>query len=229
MAVRPPFDGYEIRELGVSTNTVIHRHANIRKALQYALKTGILDTNPADRVERPKKNKFTGSVYNAEELEQLFALVKGKTIELGVILAAFYGLRRGEAVGLKWSAIDFVQKTITIRHTVTQMCIDGKSTLVEKDRTKTKSSFRTLPLVAPFEELLHKLKAEQERNKKLCGRMYCNDYSEYIYVNEMGELVKPGFITQHFPALLERNNLRHIRFHDLRHPNVKPETKEILS
>ena len=208
---------YEMRELGVSTNTIIHRHANIRKALQYALKTGIIDTNPADKVERPRKNKFTGSVYNAEELEQLFALVKGKTIEFGVILAAFYGLRRAEAVGLKWSAIDFNQKTITIRHTVTQICIDGKSTLVEKDRTKTKSSLRTLPLVAPFEELLHQMKAEQEQNKKRCGKMYCTDYSEYIYVNELGELVKPGFITQHFPAMLERNNMRRIRFHDLRH------------
>lgn len=208
---------YEMRELGVSSNTIIHRHANIRKALQYALKTGLIDSNPADRVERPRKNKFTGSIYNAEELEALFALVKGRTIELGVILAAFYGLRRAEAVGLKWSAIDFTQKTITIRHTVTQVCIDGKSTLVEKDRTKTKSSFRTLPLVAPFEALLLSIKEAQQQNRRLCGKQYCTKYTEYIYVNELGELVRPEYITQHFPAMLEKNNMRRIRFHDLRH------------
>jgi integrase len=208
---------YELRERGVTTNTVIRRHANIRKALQYAFKIGLIENNPADRVERPKKNHFSGSIYNGKELEQLFELTKDKPIELGVILAAFYGLRRSEAIGLKWSAIDFEQKTISIRHTVTQVCIDGKSTLVEKDRTKTKSSFRTLPLVPPFEELLHTLKARQDMNKKLCGRAYCKKDAEYIYVNDIGELVKPGYITQHFPNMLEKNDMRKIRFHDLRH------------
>jgi len=211
------FYSYELRERGVTTNTVIRRHANIRKALQYAFKIGLLENNPADRVERPKKNQFTGSVYNEKELEQLFELVRGKPIELGVILAAFYGLRRSEAVGLKWSAIDFEQKTLSIRHTVTQVSVDGKSTIVEKDRTKTKSSYRTLPLVPPFEELLRTLKTKQEQNRRLCGSMYCKKDAEYIYVNDIGELVKPGYITQNFPATLEKNGMRRIRFHDLRH------------
>jgi len=208
---------FEMKENKVKANTVIHRHANIRKALQYAFRIGLLDNNPADRVERPRKEKYTGSIYNAAELEELFAAVKGDPIELGVILAAFYGLRRSEVVGLKWNAIDFEQKTITIRHTVTQACVDGKSTVVEKDRTKTKSSHRTLPLVAPFEQLLRSLKVQQEANRQLCGSAYCTKYTEYIYVNELGELIKPGYITQHFPALLEKKNLRRIRFHDLRH------------
>jgi integrase len=211
------FYSSELRERGITTNTVIRRHANIRKALQYAFRIGLIDSNPADRVERPKKNQFVGSTYNEQELEQLFELVRGKPIELGVILAAFYGLRRGEAVGLKWSAIDFEQKTISIRHTVTQICVDGKSTVIVKDRAKTKSSFRTLPLVAPFEELLYTLKAQQEANRKLCGQMYCRDYMEYIYVNDIGERMKPGYITQHFPNLLEKNGFRRIRYHDLRH------------
>lgn len=208
---------YELTVRGVSANTVIHRHANIRKALQYAFKLGLIDSNPADRIERPKKEKFVGSVYEEDELNRLFEIVKGDPIELGVILGAFYGLRRSEAVGLKWDAIDFKKKTITIRHTVTQATIDGKSKIIQKDRTKTKSSYRSLPLVPPFEELLHRLKAQQELNQKLCGRSYCKKYTGYIYVNEIGELVKPGYITQHFPLVLQKNGLRKIRFHDLRH------------
>lgn len=202
---------------GVSANTVIHRHANIRKALQYAFKTGLLSSNPADRIERPKKQKFVGSIYDEHELEKLFQIVRGDPIELGVILAAFYGLRRSEVVGLKWDAIDFKKKTITIRHTVTQVTLNGKSTIIEKDRTKTKSSYRTLPLVPPFEELLHRLKLQQEQNRKLCGKSYNTEAEGYIYVNEIGELVKPGYITQHFPLILEKYGLRKIRFHDLRH------------
>lgn len=220
---------YELTVRGVSANTVIHRHANIRKALQYAFKLGLIDSNPADRIERPKKEKFVGSVYEEDELNRLFEIVKGDPIELGVILGAFYGLRRSEAVGLKWDAIDFKKKTITIRHTVTQATIDGKSKIIQKDRTKTKSSYRSLPLVPPFEELLHRLKAQQELNQKLCGRSYCKKYTGYIYVNEIGELVKPGYITQHFPLVLQKNGLRKIRFHDLRHPYVKPTTKKFAS
>ncbi len=208
---------YELMVRGVSANTVIHRHANIRKALQHAFKLGLIDTNPADRIERPKKEQFIGSVYEEDELNRLFEIVKGDPIELGVILGAFYGLRRSEAVGLKWDAIDFKKKTITIRHTVTQVTIDGKSKIIQKDRTKTKSSYRSLPLVPPFEELLHRLKAQQELNRKLCGKSYCRKYTGYIYVNEIGELVKPGYITQHFPLILQKNGMRKIRFHDLRH------------
>ncbi|MDR1002089.1 MAG: site-specific integrase [Oscillospiraceae bacterium] len=208
---------YEMKVRGISANTVIHRHANIRKALQYAFKIGLLSSNPADRIERPKKEDYIADFYNAAELEQLFQVVKDDPIELGVILAAFYGLRRSEAIGLKWSAIDFERKTITIRHIVTEATIDGKSVVVAKDRTKTKKSQRSLPLVPPFEALLLRLKVEQEQNRKLCGSAYYKDHAAYIYVNELGERVKPGYVTQHFPALLEKNGLRRIRFHDLRH------------
>ena len=216
---------YELTVRGVSANTVIHRHANIRKALQHAFKLGLIDSNPADRIERPKKEKFVGGFYEENELNHLFEVVRGDPIELGVILGAFYGLRRSEAVGLKWDAIDFKKKAITIRHTVTQATIDGKSKIIQKDRTKTKASYRSLPLVPPFEELLHRLKAEQELNRKLCGKSYCRKFADYIYVNEIGELVKPGYITQHFPLILQKNGMRKIRFHDLRHPYVKHTTK----
>lgn len=208
---------YEMRVNKLSANAVIHRHANIRKALQYAMKIGLIDSNPADLVERPKKGKYVGGYYNESELEQLFKAIKGDPLELAVIVAAFYGLRRSEVIGLKWDAIDFENKTVSIRHTVTQACVDRKSTVVQKDRTKTKSSYRTLPLVPPFERLLIQLKADQARNRKLCGRSYNTDYLDYIYVNEIGELIKPGYLTQHFPALLEKKGLKRIRFHDLRH------------
>ena len=79
------------------------------------------------------------------------------------------------------------------------------------------AEYRSLPLVPPFEELLHRLKAEQELNRKLCGKSYCRKFADYIYVNEIGELVKPGYITQHFPLILQKNGMRKIRFHDLRH------------
>lgn len=161
--------------------------------------------------------KFNTTIYNEKELDELFEVVKGKRIEFAVILGAFYGLRRSEVVGIKWDAIDFERKTFTIKHTVTQVTLDGKMTMIEKDRTKTKSSHRILPLVKPFEELLVRMKEEQAINRIVCGAAYCNDYSEYIYVNELGDLVKPNFITQNFAITLANSGLKKIRFHDLRH------------
>lgn len=75
-----------------------------------------------------------------------------------------------------------------------------------------------LSLVLPFEELLHRLKAQQDEYRKQCGRSYCTKYMDYIYVNEIGELIKPGYIIQHFPLVLKKNGMRVIRFHDLRTP-----------
>lgn len=144
-------------------------------------------------------------------------MFKGDPAEFGVIAAAFYGLRRSEILGLKWDAVDFDRKTITIRHTVTEATVDGKVQRVCDDSTKTKSSYRTLPLVEPFEKILLQMKAKQEENRQLCGNCYCQDYLEYVYVNEIGELIKPGYLTAHFPMVLKKHNMPRIRFHDLRH------------
>ena len=208
---------YEMNVNKVSANTVKHRHANIHKALSYAYKTDLIPSNPADKVELPTIDKYVGHFYNATQIEKLFKIFEGDPAEFGVIAASFYGLRRSEVLGLRWDAIDFESKTITIKHTVNEARVDGKCTLVMADTTKTKSSFRTLPLVAPFEEMLLKMKMEQEENKRLCGNCYCQDYNGYIYVNEIGEIIKPGFLTSHFASVLKANNMPRIRFHDLRH------------
>ena len=201
----------------VSASTVIHYHANIHKALKYAVKIDLIEVNPADKVERPKRKQYVGSFYDADEINALFEAAKGTKLELPILFGAFYGLRRSEAVGLKWDAIDFEENTIVIRHTVTQCKVDGKKVIVASDTTKTKSSRRTLPLVPFVKERLLALKEEQEENRRLCGRSYIKEYLGYVCVNEIGDLIKPGYVTRSFSKLLQANGFRHIRFHDLRH------------
>lgn len=208
---------YEMEVHGVSANTISHRHANIRKALQDAFRVGLIQTNPADRVTKPKVDAFETTVYNQNELSKLFEVFKGDPLEFAVILGSFYGLRRSEIVGLKWNCIDFERKTITIRHVVTQATVDGKFKIIHKNRTKTKSSTRSLPLVPLFENMLLQMRKEQEHNKVIFGDSYCKDYTDYIYVDPFGNLIKPGYVTQHFRLICDKNELKHIRFHDLRH------------
>ena len=78
----------------VNANTVIHYHAIIHRALKYAVKMDMIPYNPADKIERPKKERFVGSFYDSAEINALFQAVKGHTLELPIKLAAFYGLRR---------------------------------------------------------------------------------------------------------------------------------------
>ena len=208
---------YALQLERVKPNTVIHYHAVIHKALKHAVKIDLLPSNPADKIERPKKNSFQAGFYDADEMNLLFDAVKGTRLEIPVMLAAFYGLRRSEVIGLKWDSVDFNRNTITIRHTVTTYNIDGKHVTVASDTTKTKSSMRTLPLVPVFRERLAALQAEQKENRRLCGRCYNPDYIGYVFVDEMGNRIKPNYLSNAFGKLLTNNGLRVIRFHDLRH------------
>lgn len=141
-------------------------------------------------------------------------------IETPVMLAAFYGLRRSEAVELRWDAIDFQQNTITIQHTVIACRLNGKYEVIARDTTKTKSSRRTLPLAAPIRKYLLDLRVRQTENRRLCGNCYCKDYEGYICINEMGYLLNPNRVSAMFELTLQQNHLRHIRFHDLRHSSA---------
>lgn len=85
------FYQYVLKEFGLTTNTVLHYHANIRQALQHAFELDMIPSNPADKVKRLKKNQFIGSYYTSDELNDLFEVVKGDPVELAVILAAFTG------------------------------------------------------------------------------------------------------------------------------------------
>lgn len=202
---------------GLNGNSILHYHANIRKALDTAMKLDIIPTNPADKIERPKKEQFIGDCYNLDELQTLFEKSKGDPLEIVILIASFYGLRRSEVLGLKWSSIDFEKNIITIKHKVVQRNAQKNRSILLKDKTKNKSSYRSLPLLPSIADVLIKYKTKIKENKKICGDSYISDYEDYICVDMMGKLFRPEYVTDHFRLLLKNNGLRHIRFHDLRH------------
>ena len=205
-----------VAERDIKPQTVKRYHANIHKALNEAVELELLQVNPADKMKMDKSEQFISSFYNQKELEELFEVAKGSIIELHILLASYYGLRRQEVCGLKWYAIDFENHNITIRHTVTHCNVDGRYALVKKNRTKNTSSYRTLPLIPELEKLLLKRKYQQEQDKAKFGNTYKNK-DGYILVDEEGALILPDRVTKTFRNLLKDNNLKKIRFHDLRH------------
>ena len=201
----------------VKPNTVIHYHAIIHSALKYAVKTDMLVQNVADKVDRPRKNSFQPVFLSAEEMQKMFEALRGTKLELPVLVAAFYGFRRGEVLGLKWDAIDFERGTISVIRTVTTITLDGKQTEIEQQSAKTKSSLRTLPLIGSFREYFLQVKEAQELNKQICGNCYNHEYDGFVFVDELGERMRANYLTSAFPKFLEDHGLRRMRFHDLRH------------
>ncbi len=205
-----------LRGDGLSGATAQRHHSLLHLAFKHAVKRRIIPSNPCDQADRPKSKQYIGDYYNAEELKKLLECVENDPMRTVVNLAVYYGLRRSEVLGLKWSAIDWVENKIYIRHKIVEDKMDGSS-IVGLDVMKTKSSYRTLPLIPYIREILLAEKAHQEEMKKSFRGGYHKEYKDYICVDALGDIFTPKYVTSHFQVILKQNGLKEIRFHDLRH------------
>ncbi len=206
-----------LQKQGKSIQLCEHYHVNIRRALQMAVRANLIPYNPADRIDRPRSPKHIAQYYNREQLDELFKALEGDDYAYIYKMTAYYGLRRSEMMGIKWSNIDFKNNVLILRHAVVQTRLNGKSIIVAKDRMKNNSSLRTLPLIPKVRDLLLKLKEQQEKNKQLYGEQYEHKYDDYIVVDDLGYRRNPDTISSHFKLVLKRNGLPRIKFHELRH------------
>lgn len=198
-------------------STIAHYTSNMNTALKEAVITEIIQSNPMDRIESVKKEVYIPEFYTDEELIDLIEVVKTQKLELPLTLGIIYGLRREEILGLTWNAIDFNNKSITIRKTVGRGKYNGVTQFLIKDIPKNKSSYRTLPMFDFISDLLKKYKEKYKQNEKIFGNTYIKDYKDFICLMDNGELVKPDYVDRIFSKILKTNGFRHIRLHDLRH------------
>lgn len=199
-----------IRELDLKGTSAQRHHSLLHLAFKSAVKWRIV---PCEQADRPKATQYIGKYYNAAELKELLDRAEDDPIYIVILLSAYFGLRQSEAIGLKWSAVDFENKTVSISRKVIKT--DGG--IVGMDVMKTKSSHRTLPLIPQVEDALLKEKDNQEEMMAVMRRGYCKKYTDYICVDAIGELIKPNYVTDHFKVLLKTHSLKTIRFHDVRH------------
>lgn len=202
---------------GLTGNTVKHYHANLHKALKYAVKMDMLSSNPADKVELPKLEKYKACFYSKEELNKLLEVFKGDRMELVVHIAAYYGLRRSEVIGLKWDAIDFENKTIKICRKVTSRNGSGHEEIMVDNTLKAEASVRTLPLIPHIERMLREQQQKEEMYSKLLKSGFDRTYEGFVCRDAYGKLITPNFVSDHFKNMVRKYGLRKLRFHDLRH------------
>ena len=138
-------------------------------------------------------------------------------MELVVNIAAYYGLRRSEVLGLKWDAIDFDKGTLSVCRKITSINADGHEQLRVYDTLKTEASVRTLPLIPHIEKMLkERLKLEMQYSQMLKGD-FDRTFDGFVCRDNTGAIITPEYATKHFKEVVRKYKLRPLRFHDLRH------------
>ena len=190
--------------------TVRRIHATLRSALTYAVKTRRLPFNVASNVTPPNGTRPEVQPWSAAELATFLRHVE--TDRLGPLfeVIAACGLRRGEALGLRWSDLDMANRTARIRQTVVD--VGGR---LEFSTPKTKSSEASVPLTERAMHALLQWRLGQDIDRQAWGEAY-EDHG-LIFARENGAPLRPEYVTRRFVTLSKAAGLRQVRLHDLRH------------
>ena len=196
---------------GLAAKTVLYTHRVLNEAMEQAVKKRMIFHNPVRSVMNvPKPKRFKGSIYTAEEILNLLELAKNTTLEIPVALAAICGLRRGECLALTVEDVDFENKTITINKQFLEL--DKQAILGEP---KSEESNRVVSAPPEVFAIIERHIQRNEANKAMLEDEY-EDHRLLVCSND-GKPIRPIYFTKNFTRFIERNNMRRIRFHDLRH------------
>ena len=198
--------------LDLLTPQTIKVHLNILNlALKRAYRLKLIKENVVQFVEVPKNKKYKNEIYNAEDMKKLLEKSRETSLELPIILVSGLGLRISEILGLTWNNIDFNDFTITID----KITVRDKGQVILKE-PKTESSIRTIS--APKEIILMLKQLKKDRlAAKLRGE---KSHRELIFYDKNLNPIAQDVLSKKFRYFLQENNLKHIRFHDLRHSHV---------
>ncbi len=198
---------------GLSQRTIKLHSVVLSLVFKKAIRDEIITSNPCEYARIPKvsnSHQTVASFYTSKQCQSLLCAVEGTPLYAMIYITILYGLRRSELIGLKWGAVDFENNTITINHTVVI-----QTTIVAKNKTKNRTSMRIYPLLDDVKGILINLKNEQDKNRMIFGDCYTEN--GYVFTKEDGTVFYPSYPTHELQKCLKRNNLPHIRWHDLRH------------
>jgi len=190
--------------------TVRRIHATLRSALSYGVKTRRLPWNVASNVTPPNGPRPEVQPWSAAELAAFLRHVETDRLGPFFELVASCGLRRGEALGLRWADLDLANRTARIRQTVVD--VGGH---LEFSTPKTRSSEATVPLTERAVQALAQVRLGQELDRHSWASAY--EDHDLVFARENGAPLRPEYVTRRFVALGKAAGLRQVRLHDLRH------------
>lgn len=219
-----------LHKKGISSNVIKNSNKLLKQYLNYAVDCGYIVNNPCSgkKVVVPKDNVYKDlddinklPVFSKEDLNKILSQKEDTKIRYISLISLGTGMRRGEILGLKESDIDYKNKEIHIRRTITTTYVyddDGnkrKETFLEN--TKTRSSVRDIPLPESLIPIFKAAIALKKKEMLKCGDSYNTANKHMIFLSENGEFIDAGNIDKSWIYFLKRCKVPHLKFHALRH------------
>ncbi|NYJ08050.1 tyrosine-type recombinase/integrase [Petropleomorpha daqingensis] len=200
----------ELRRKGLAESTIRSAYTVLRAILDTAVRDGALASNPAAAVRRPRVTVKEAQHLTPVQVATLLQAARGTRYAPLFALLVHAGLRRGEALALRWSNVDLERHTLRVRGTLSR--IDGQLTVTEP---KTAKSRRFVPISAPAEQLLTAVRAAQDVERRRAGSAWRE--TGFVFTTEFGEPCDPRNAFRAFRVAATRAGLPHAGLHTLRH------------
>ena len=221
------YDESPLSNKPMSAKTVKNIYHNLCAAIDKAVVLELVKKNVCKAVSLPKVQKYTAEVYDEKEIQQLLNAIQGTDMELPLIIDINLGLRRGELLALKWKHIDFEKGLVSIEDNMVEVDRSVSADRILTKAPKSISGQRVIPISSALKEYLKRAHTDYLLQKLKMGKDFFD--GDYVVCQENGKPYKPNSLTSKFNDFLKKNNLKHIRLHDLRHPYVKLKLKFLLT
>jgi integrase len=195
---------------GLAPRSVLHIRAVLRRALNQALRWGLVTRNVATLVDPPRAPRYEVQAMTPEQARALLNAVRGDRLEALYTIALALGLRQGEALGLQWDDLDLDAGTVTVRHALQR--ISGRLQLVEP---KTDRSSRTIPMPTAVVTSLRAHRTRQLEERLWAGSRWHE--GTYVFTTTIGTPLDGSNVTHRLQRIMATGGLPRQRFHDLRH------------
>lgn len=204
-------------EKKLSPSTLKRKLAILQSILRQAVKLGLISQNPAnaERLTMPKQIAPQVEIFTRQEAVEMLSCLEDEPLQYKVIvyLAIMSGAREGELVGLKFSDVDLINHRITIQRSAYKLTGQPVQTKAPKD-----NDIRTVKVDEYTIDLIRQLKAEKEREQFRLGTAWQGD--EWLFTTWNGSIMFPSTPSHWFRDFLKRHNLKHRKFHALRHTSA---------
>lgn len=201
----------------LSPSTVRRYLTVLQSVFKQAVKLGLIPESPAkmERLTLPKAQAPKIEIFTKQEAAEMLSCLEREDLQFQTLvqLAIFTGARRGELAALKFSDIDFEQSKITIERAAYKLKGQPLATKPPKDYET-----RTVTINDSCVELLKLLKAEKISDAQRLGSQWIE--GNWVFTQWNGEMMNPMTPTKQFSKFLEKNGLKHRKFHSLRHTSA---------
>jgi len=195
---------------GLAPRSVLHMRAVLRRALNQALRWGLVPRNVATLVDPPRVPRYEVQAITPQQARAFLDAVRGDRLEGLYTVALAVGLRQGEVLGLRWEDLDLEGGFLTVRHALQR--VGGRLQLVEP---KTRLSCRTIAMPPLVVGALREHRKRQLQERLWAGSRWHE--GGYVFATTIGTPLDGTNVTHHLQALLLGADLPRQRFHDLRH------------